>query len=84
MIKHSMFKIEAFFFITPTLHTPLYASFWYFAHIRKILAWPHHFTKRRLGPIKLVKAHHCYWSAYTNPGKWVVMYMCVRGHVYVC
>ena len=34
---------------------PVICEGWYFTHIWKTLAWPHHFTKRegRVGPIKL-------------------------------
>ena len=30
-------------------------------------------------PLKLGLSRHIHWSACTKPGKWVVMYLCVRG-----
>ena len=30
-------------------------------------------------PLKLGLSRHIHWSACTKPGKWAVMYLCVRG-----
>ena len=53
---------------------------WYFTHMWKVLAWQHHVNKREgFEPHNLLNPPTLYWSARTEPGKWVVMYLYIRG-----
>ena len=52
---------------------------WNFPHMRKALAWPHHFPKRiGLGPYNYFNPTTFDQSGSTKPGKWVVIYLCIN------
>ena len=70
-----MFMIVAFFGIS------LFARFMrglaFYSHVENTCIWRHHFNKRGgLGLKNKYNSATFYWSACTNPRKWVVMYSC--------
>jgi hypothetical protein len=51
-----------------------------FSNIWKTIAWQYDFTNRwGLNPYNYFNPATLYWSACTKPGKWEVMYLCIRG-----